>query len=274
MHLSTSAILLSQAVQELVSDTTKTFDKLRPNKTEASSGTEIAMGFLLSFFVCIDVIGSASTRSSPVLTLDHKLVLETCDADPVNLTGCDAMVMICILDITSLDNWKQEMSKANELSLVELANRGRCIEKRLRGRLANIEAELSRGYTELTGITRIYALAAIIYLHVVISGAHPKIPEIAESVSKTIDALQGLSDAKLLRSVVWPFCVSGCLATSNQEHHYRNFVSPSYMKDPQFATCLESFEIMKECWQSRKTASGSYDWAFIMQKRQKFILLG
>jgi hypothetical protein len=181
--------------------------------------------------------------------------------------------MICIHDITSLDNWKQEMSKARALSLVEFATRGQRIEKRLRRRLVSLEAALSRGSTCSTEITRLFTHAAIIDLHVTISGAYPEIPEIAESVSKMIEALRDLSNPKLLRSVVWPFCVSGCLAAESQEHHYRKPMSPSYMKQQQFATCLESLEIMKECWRMRKTGSGHYDWAFTMKKRKASILM-
>jgi hypothetical protein len=54
-------------------------------KPEAGAEIEIAIVFLLSFFVCIDIVGCASTRSTPVLMLDHKLVLEMCDTDPRNL---------------------------------------------------------------------------------------------------------------------------------------------------------------------------------------------
>lgn len=251
----------------------KTPNELTSRKVEAGVEAEITIAFLLSFFVCIDIIGCASTRTTPELTLDHKLVLEMCDTDPSHLIGCDATIMICIDDITSLDNWKQEMSKARALSLVELATRGQRIEKRLRRRLVSLEAALSRGGTCSTEITRVFTHAAIIYLHVTISGAYPEIPEIAESVSKTIEALHDLSNPKLLRSVVWPFCVSGCLAIENQEHHYRKLVAPSYMKQPQFATCLESFEIMKDCWRTRKTGSGNYDWASAMEKRQSSILM-
>lgn len=63
--------------------------------------------------------------------LDHKLVLEMCDTDPSHLIGCDAAIMVCLRDITLLDNWKQDMSKARALSLVELATRGqRCTDHR------------------------------------------------------------------------------------------------------------------------------------------------
>ena len=59
----------------------------------------------------------------------------------------------------------------------------------------------------LPEITELFALSAITYLHVVLSGAYPELD--------TIYDFKDLADTKSLH-LVWPFCISGCLALDGQ----------------------------------------------------------
>jgi hypothetical protein len=192
--------------------------------------------------------------------------------------------MILIFEISLLDTWKKEEENAHKLSIAELAKRGSQIEERLRGELANIENTLTKGASSRntsevlltvpsTEITKIYALSAMTYLHVVISGAHPELPEIIESVSKTIAGFQSLIDAKLLCNLVWPFCITGCLAREEQHAFFRDLSSAAEITGPTVGTSLEAFQIMEECWKARKTYSFSCDWVSIMNTRGHRVLL-
>lgn len=239
---------------------------------------DTSISFLLGFFIYMHIVTCASTRSSQFLIPDHKVLLETGTINLVDLTGCSNWAMICIFEIVSLDNWKQEEENAHRLSLIELTERGRQIEERLLSRLASIENDLSQStpvdaHTSLehiqTTITRIFAHAAVTYLYVVISGAYPNIPDIKRSVSETIAALRSLPDPKLLRHVVWPYCISGCLASDEQQTVFRELVLfPRIMH----GTCLEALSLMEECWRFRKAKSSGRDWASIMKRRGRSIL--
>lgn len=136
--------------------------------------------------------------------------------------------MIFIFEISLLNNWKKEAEKARKLSITELAKRGHEIERRLQKKLAAIDSTLSPWTGTSLGnasetvlaptsieITRIFALTAMTYLHVTVSGTHPELPEIVGSVSKTVAALQRLTDPRLLRNLVWPFCISRCPTRRN-----------------------------------------------------------
>ena len=85
------------------------------------------------------------------------------------------------------------------------------------------------------------------YLYVVISGAYPELPEVRESVSKTIDAFQSLADPTLLPYLVWPFCISECLALNGQYTIFRDLVSIAGVTQSTIGTCFEAFKIMEEC---------------------------
>jgi hypothetical protein len=90
------------------------------------------------------------------------------------------------------------------------------------------------------------------YLHVAISGAYPELPEIIESVSKTIDAVQSLTDAKLLQNLVWPFCISGCLALDRKHTIFQGLLSAAGITQSTVGTCLEdnkcTFSSVRHRW--------------------------
>lgn len=122
-------------------------------------------------------------------------------------------------------------------------------------------------------INQAFALAAITYLHVVVSGAHPELPEIAETVSSTIAVLKGLEDPSLLRSTVWPFCITGCLAQEEQQSCFRDLLAAAGITKSSTGTCYEAFTIMEEWWVMRKTHAYNRDWASIMNQRGQHVLL-
>ena len=206
------------------------------------------------------------------------------DFNLVHLTGCSNWAMALIFEISSLDRWRDEEEKVHRLSFKELVKRGVQIEERLRRRLAEFEDELLKqgpvdsslkgrpDYASME-ITRIFALSAITYLQVVVSGAYPEIPEIRESVSKTLDALRNFTDPSLLRHLVWPFCVTGCLAVDEQQDRFQELVTAVHTIPSTSGTIREAFDIMRECWRLRKAGKGNYDWTSVMKKRGQYILL-
>ncbi|KAJ9151647.1 Transcriptional regulatory protein pro1 [Coniochaeta hoffmannii] len=99
---------------------------------------------------------------------------------------------------------------------------------------------------------RIWAQAAITYLLVVVSGWQPSNPEIRESVALTADLLlRRLPAPAGLRSVVWPFAVTGCLAAPGEEQGFRDLVAalgPLQI----FGTVREALGLMEQVWAHRE----------------------
>jgi len=288
-HLGAAAILVPALVRSQMASATQ--DSIgsgqgfgQQNEKSLQSEGDTVASFLLGSFAWFDIIACASTRSSSFLRLDHKVTLELAGIHLESLAGCENWVMIFILEISFLDKWKKDAEKGSKLSVIELAKRGGQIEERLRDRLADMEnksltASSSRNTSGMPSastpgeVTKIFALAAMTYLHVVVSGAHPELPEIVESVSKTIIAFQSLADAKLLRNLVWPFCISGCLALEREHTFFRGFISTAGINQSTIGTCFEAFKIMEECWETRKGCSYNCDWVFVMNKRGHHVLL-
>jgi len=246
---------------------------------------DYAINVLLGSFISFDIISSASTRSTPFLNIDHLQVLGTHEIPLESLIGCRNSVMALILEISLLDKWKKEAQGAHQLSIVDLAKRGGQIHERLRQELAAIEDIPSAGPSSCNPsgiirapthpeISKVFALSAVTYLHVVISGAYPELPEIVQSVSETIVAFKSPKDPRLLRSVVWPFCISGCLALEKQHDFFRDLLYRADITQWATGTCFEAFQIMEECWKARITSSESCDWATTMKRRGYYVLLG
>ena len=289
MHLGAAATLVPALVNaRMVLITTDSASSGHGNKSQDEiilhPEDDSAIRFLLGSFISLDIISCASTRSSPFLELDHKHTLERAGICLEDFTGCRNWAMLFIFEISLLDKWKKEAEKNHKLSIVELTKRGAQIEHRLRERLADIEDEASTGgcSRNTSGmlsasthieVTKIFALSALTFLHVVLSGAYPELPEVMESVSKTIDAFQRLKDPKLLRNLVWPFCITGCLALEGQHAIFRELVSAADVTQSTVGAFFEAFKIMEECWEIRETCSCNCDWVSVMNKRGHHVLL-
>jgi hypothetical protein len=128
--------------------------------------------------------------------------------------------MVLIAQISELAIWKKAMKEEGILSMKDLLERGTGIERCLEDAVDDVNVWLTKlANTDCAEfcISRCFVLAAQTYLHVTISGPYPSLPEITASVTNTIVAFQELKDKKMMRNLVWPFCVTGCSATREHE---------------------------------------------------------
>lgn len=95
--------------------------------------------------------------------------------------------MLLILEASKLDDWKRECEKNRRLSVAELVRRGTKIETDINQGLAILDSHRpsqrqidSSIATEaqILVVTECFALAALTYIHVVVSGPHPDLPEL------------------------------------------------------------------------------------------------
>ncbi|KAI0151287.1 fungal-specific transcription factor domain-containing protein [Pestalotiopsis sp. NC0098] len=280
-HLAEASTLLPVLVQAQNESVPAWEDQTNDHQERGGSFPDTSVSFLLAFFIHAHIITCASTRSSQFLIPDHRNLLEKGRINLRDLMGSSNRVMISIFDIASLLKWKKAESDAHRLSLIELAKRGSQIGERLQAQLASVEHTLGqnrhlRNKSSLdtktcssesikNEITRIFALAALTYLHVAISGPHPDIPDIKINVSKTIEALKDLPDPKFFPIVVWPYCVAGCLAADKkQQKVLRELVT---LQGITHGACLEALSLMEECWRLREAETSSLDWTVIMERR-------
>ncbi|KAH9223844.1 fungal-specific transcription factor domain-containing protein [Leptodontidium sp. 2 PMI_412] len=245
---------------------------LGPNIT-LWTANQAAFRFFSTILLVNDIISSTSLEQAPRLHKYHKFLL-TDDRSPGDIplqledfVGHENWVLLLIGEISSLDVWKKEQKKAGALSMMQLVQKASEIEQRLRNGLTHLDnpdhssrlaskpgnplAFFLPASPDIThSLTKIWAYAAHIYLHTVVSGWQPANPEIRDNVANLIISFQSLPSPALLRTLVWPFCVAGCLANAQQESTFRDLVM-SMGSLQMFGTVRLALRIMEDVWRRR-----------------------
>lgn len=183
--------------------------------------------------------------------------------------GCQNEVMLLIAKAVALDAWKKESKEQGKLSMVQLVSRATKVEDDLKlvpAKISPNDCQPGHASTNLCGInevTRIFASSALIYLHGIVSGAQPELPEIQENVAKTITMFEHLSDRQWLRSFVWPLCVTG-MAPREQECFFRNLISGMGVESYMFGSARNTMRMIENCWTKREVRAEIWDWETCM----------
>ncbi|KAG4437135.1 hypothetical protein IFR05_007397 [Cadophora sp. M221] len=288
IHLDAAIVLFEQIFETYgMEDSSLSLPKVLAQLSDAPSmdlgpnitlwtANQAAFRFFCAILLVNDIISSTSLEQAPRLQRYHKLLL-TDDRSPGDIplqledfVGYENWALLLIGEISSLDAWKKEQKKAGALSMMRLVQKASEIEQRLRDGLIQLDNpnHSSRQASKLSNplafflpaspdishlLTKIWAYAAHIYLHTVVSGWQPASPEIRDNVTKLIISFQNLPSPSLLRTLVWPFCVAGCLATAQQESTFRDLVT-SMGPLQMFGTVRLALRIMEDVWRRRGSA--------------------
>lgn len=247
-----------------------------------------AIVLLLGSFIWFDILAAASTGLKPFLKLNPQLFLSSDNIHLEQLIGVENWVVVLVFQINELVRWKKEAETNGQLSISELANRGARIRSVLQQRSNELPLQESARSGPSTSeswgrfpksasseVTRIFILSALIYLHVAISGPNPELPEITSNVTRVIEAFESLTHPSLLRHLVWPFCVTGCLALERQRGVFPALIAIAERSGHALNTCRTAFKIMEECWRLRDThPDQNCDWISTMKSLNHVVLLG
>ncbi|KAF5008519.1 hypothetical protein FDECE_5219 [Fusarium decemcellulare] len=260
------------------------------------STNQAALRFFTANVLYIDVMSSITLEQAPRLQKYQSVVIPGCRAhtspEEVKISGSLFMedyvglqnwVVQIIGDIAALDAWKKDQKKTNSLSMAELVQRGKVMEDAIKGGLSVLEGDTalcapyvdpilsrvadpapslndsnSKQAPALAVNNTIWLQAALTYLHVVISGWQPSCPEIRASVSRMTMLLMQLHNDTCLRTLVWPFCIAGCLSPPEDEDKYRAMIARMGPLSV-FGTAGEAMEVMEKVWSRRDQIDESWD---------------
>lgn len=197
-------------------------------------------------------------------------------------------------EIAILDAWKEQREGNGNLDMMELVQQATPIRTVLMTQLDQLEgpvpvrsehrdlldllimnsAQTARNKNrQISTITRVWDLAALIYLNVVVSGWQPANTVIQSHVASIIDLLShNIPTPALVRTVVWPFCVAGCLAAPAQEPQMRGIVD-ALKPTSIFGALRAALAIMGEVWRTRSTLSANHSLAACFRSRGNLVLL-
>lgn len=124
-------------------------------------------------------------------------------------------------------------------------------------------------------VTELFALAAVAYLHVTMSGALPFLPAVRTSVRRTVAALCALPEELLIR-VSWPFAVAGCMVLEEEREAVRGVVARAQSGGFNIGTVWKGMLVVEECWRLRDAAGEvavEVSWVEAMESLGEKILL-
>jgi C6 transcription factor Pro1 len=195
-----------------------------------------------------------------------------------------------------LDAWKQQCKRAGNLDVMELVHRATALKDFLEAHLTSLEInpaiirkegnnmlevftadywqESKTPASQNSLVTRVWAHAALLYLFVVVSGWQPASVDVRYHVGQIIELLTSqISPPELLRTMVWPFCVAGCLAEPALEPQLRGMVEA--LQPPSvFGTVRKALEIMETVWCNREARdAANRDLAMCFRSQGDLVLL-
>ncbi|MCJ1329100.1 hypothetical protein MMC10_005777 [Thelotrema lepadinum] len=274
---------------------------LSDRSIQVSSAEQAAFRFSSSLLILDDIIASTVLQESPRLHEYHCSLLGG-DGDKYALldleavVGCQNWALLLIGEIAVLDAWKQQCKRAGNLDVMDLVHRATTLKTSLEAHSMRLEAnqvntpkddnnlldifeaDYGQQSKTLVGqsslVTRIWAHAALIYLSVVVSGWQPSSVDVRYYVSRIIELLKcQISPPKLIRTMVWPFCVAGCLAQPEQEACLRGMVE-ALQPPSAYGTVWKALEIMENVWRNRDVEDAtSRDLATCLKSQGDLVLL-
>jgi hypothetical protein len=235
------------------------------------SAEQAAFRFSSTLLLFVDVIASTALQTEPRLRKYHADLLATTNNEGNSAIEIEAVVGVSstilhdIGEISTLAAWKKKHKEAGSLDTMELLRRASTIEEALLRELGQLELDetsLPKSESPLDVFTapsfprctigQVWINAAFIYLSTVVSDSKPTHVNIRNNVQRIVDIFNELISIRLLPSMVWPFCVAGCLAEVAQEHHFRSMAAALDPPD-MFSTVNKALQIMENVWQARST---------------------
>ncbi|KAK5630412.1 hypothetical protein RRF57_006127 [Xylaria bambusicola] len=254
------------------------------NEKYILASDQSAFKFYTAYLLWIDVIAATALGTAPRLQRYHAELLQG-DRPAIQLgeyVGCESWVVAEIAEAAALATWKREQQSKGILSMIELVHRACAIQRRLRTKMASLPsvpasdragniydpsayhpvtpysgfhemlAESSSKKSQAVSLhTQIWAQATLTYINVLASGLQPSLPEIQSSVEATMALLRALPSPLALRTVTWPFALTGCLAPTGQEAFFTGLVADMGAMHV-FGTVREALNIMQSVWQHRE----------------------
>ncbi|CAG8127200.1 unnamed protein product [Penicillium salamii] len=221
--------------------------------TNKRSGTNADLEFLMVGVMWYDLLACVSTGSVP--RLPYQSWLQTPHLDTADLMGCENWVMLAIGDLAYLSAWKGQQEKDGLLSIRELASKGIEIETRLENGIKSLDQE-EVGDAKMEGVrswvSHLFALAALVLLHTIVSGPLPVLPEIRNVVSRSIAVLETRPKTCPLTGSVWALCIIACMAQPHQPF-FERLMGQLMRESGRFGNTATVQKIITKCWEMQET---------------------
>lgn len=261
---------------------------------------DVIGAFCAKTVMWMDIFAAVSQRTTPRFMRLYPVLFNVGLTSRMMATtnGASNEVMLAFAEIANLACWKEENKLS--LSMRDLVTRADTIEQSLRqadlsvppplaqanitpifeepGPLPTIEGAILNEETIMTDSARrelagrVFQQAALLYLHTVVSGCNPHVPEIQAAVYAMMELLQGLPSSDVDRSLVFPICLAGCLADLQVQRTF--FSQRLEQKGSPVGNVGMALLLMTEVWARRDASGGQVvSWQDVMKELGHDLLL-
>ncbi|EHK20467.1 uncharacterized protein TRIVIDRAFT_134018, partial [Trichoderma virens Gv29-8] len=258
LHLNAVTSILSQLTTEntLIQQDRRhdsQWDQMHEYLNFTDNKDRYGLQFLITAALWFDILSCVSTGKAPALP--YRQWLNIPGLDTAAVMGCQNWVVTLIGDLAHLDQWKNNSIKVGLLSTRELVFKGQQIESALENGLAHLDLN-EKGFTDremnVFWVSRIFALAALVLLHTIISGPLPRLPEIQGAVSRTITTLRARPKSCPANGIVWAMCITGSMAQPTVQQSFETCIKEMLADHGRFGNCSTVLRIMRKCWELQK----------------------
>ncbi|RFU72429.1 hypothetical protein TARUN_9825 [Trichoderma arundinaceum] len=231
-------------------------------------GMKYARRFELTKLLWFEILSTASTGQPP--RMPYREWLDSEDILMADFVGCQNWVMRVIGD----------------LSMIQAAGDSISLQKR-RESLLGLETLLRDGIERMRMqphnppipvsdyISRVFAVGALVQLHVIFATTHPAEANIYGAVASVMEELQQAPKGVSLRGVVWSICIAGSMAQPDQQPFFEHLMARILSKsNANFGNCGSVQRILRQCWTRRhEDPRGEWTWRDAMADLKDFPLL-
>lgn len=244
----------------------------------------ISFRFLSSIIISLDMNSSITTGTSPYLLPYYpQLISSGSQIKLEEVMGCKNYTMLQIGSIAALHESKVRALNEGNFDSVEFQRAtneiGNVLENALtRGFLKSlkISADISGPTFEVmadthTRVTRIFALMALIYLHLVSHGFQQL--ELLTRISETMGILQLNTSKQLFSAIVTPlFIIASVARQGDEQGFFREVFSSAQLLNPLSIQRQRILPILEVIWSSRRT-SFNFAWKDCVELTKDIFLM-
>ncbi|PCH38046.1 hypothetical protein WOLCODRAFT_64841, partial [Wolfiporia cocos MD-104 SS10] len=190
------------------------------------------------------------------------------------LTGYPYEALLALAEVSALAHWKTTEQRAGGLSVRELMHRGDQIKKTLLAQCAaprahgdgsrtpldpRLSVRMGSGFPDVPDAVsmeearrlarEIFCETALLYLHTVLHGSYPDVPEVSGSVTNLVRLFSLLNPSKYDRALIFPLFLMGCMT---DDEAVCNAVRQRLLRlDDKLGNILQVVQQLDEIWSHR-----------------------
>jgi hypothetical protein len=268
-----------------------------PETSESlSQPSASGLHFFTSAIIWFDILACISTGAKPYLAEHHNYLISSPHLAPAdvedggkiqlhNIMGCQNWTMSIIGEIAYLG----ASDSARYGDTADFDQTVQDIKQRLERQSSHVRDELRDLNTQHSGtpphylsdvydhyvilvVTNIFASAAIIYLQTIIE-LHPTAAYVHDHLCEFMTAMTVLPDPRMIRGLVWPLCVAGCMASPPDQDFFRIAANGAITDARTFGNSGKALELLEKAWEMQREEGRLIDCAACIRRSGSCLLL-